>query len=84
MGGRPESKKHYLSGTSVAARVKLYEMSNVAQSNGKEAINLGLGINSGIRRFKEKWGGVPFLPCETAVVHLDRGTPGIERLAQKL
>jgi hypothetical protein len=67
-----------------ASDLLLYEMANVAQSNGKEAINLGLGINSGIRRFKEKWGGVPFLPCETAVVHLDRGTPGMERLAQKL
>lgn len=60
------------------------EMVNVAQSRGKEAINLGLGINSGIRRFKEKWGGVPFLPCETAVVRREREVPDLERLAQKL
>jgi len=58
------------------------EMVNVAQSSGKKAINLGLGINSGIRRFKEKWGGVPFLPCETAVVH--RETLDLESLAKKL
>ena len=58
------------------------EMVNVAQSSGKKAINLGLGINSGIRRFKEKWGGVPFLSCETAVVH--REAPDLERLAKKL
>jgi len=24
-------------------------------------VNLGLGINEGIRRFKEKWEGKPFL-----------------------
>ena len=58
------------------------EMVNVAQSSGKKAINLGLGINLGIRRFKEKWGGVPFLSCETAVVH--RETLDLERLAKKL
>jgi hypothetical protein len=58
------------------------EMVNVAQSRNKKAINLGLGINFGIRRFKEKWGGVPFLPCETAVVH--RETLDLERLAKKL
>ena len=58
------------------------EMVNVAQSSGKKAINLGLGINSGIRRFKEKWGGVPFLSCEAAVVH--RETLALERLVKKL
>ena len=58
------------------------EMVNVAESVGKKAINLGLGINCGIRRFKEKWGGVSFLPCETAVVH--RETQDLERLAKKL
>ena len=58
------------------------EMVNVAQSRGKKAINLGLGINSGIRRFKEKWGGLPFLSCETAVVH--RETTDLARLAKKL
>ncbi len=27
----------------------------------KKAINLGLGITGGVKRFKEKWGGKPFL-----------------------
>lgn len=67
-----------------ASDLLFHEMVNVAQSSGKEAINLGLGINSGIRRFKEKWGGVPFLPCETAVVHREREASDLERLAQKL
>lgn len=39
-------------------------MIDLARENGKEFINLGLGVNSGIRRFKEKWGGVPFLRYE--------------------
>jgi hypothetical protein len=58
------------------------EMVNIAQTNGKQAINLGLAVNSGIRRFKEKWGGVPFLPYEAALV--DRETQDLGRLAQKL
>jgi hypothetical protein len=44
------------------------EMVRLAQSEGKEAINLGLGIHAGIRKFKEKWGGVPFLPYASALV----------------
>ena len=58
------------------------EMVDISHSKGKKAINLGLGINLGIRRFKEKWGGVPFLPCETAVVH--RKALDLARLVKKL
>jgi len=57
-------------------------MVNLAQAEGKNNINLGLGINSGIRRFKEKWGGVPFLPYVSAMVR--RGPVDIGRLAKKL
>jgi hypothetical protein len=35
-----------------------------ARSEGKRFLNLGLGINPGVRRFKEKWGGRPFLGYE--------------------
>jgi hypothetical protein len=59
-----------------------HEMVNMAQSSGKNAINLGLAINSGIRRFKEKWGGVPFMPYEAALVY--RSEPELDALAQKL
>ncbi|MFC1937532.1 hypothetical protein ACFLWY_03110 [Chloroflexota bacterium] len=45
------------------------EMVNLAQSEGKRAVNLGLGVHPGIRRFKEKWGGVPFLPYVSTLVH---------------
>lgn len=33
-----------------------------AVAEGKQWINLGLGINPGVTAFKTKWGGVPFLP----------------------
>jgi len=58
------------------------EMVNLAQTEGKNNINLGLGINNGIRRFKKKWGGVPFLPHVSAMVH--RGPVDIGGLAKKL
>jgi hypothetical protein len=63
-------------------RSTFYEMVNLAQAEGKKAINLGLGVNAGIRRFKEKWGGVPFLPYASAMIR--RGSVDIGRLANKL
>ena len=40
------------------------EMIGLAREKGKEYIHLGLGVNPGIRRFKKKWGGTPFLRYE--------------------
>lgn len=57
-------------------------MVDLAQSEGKKAINLGLGIHQGIRRFKEKWGGEIFLPYHSA--RIDRKAPDWGELAQKL
>jgi hypothetical protein len=65
-----------------ASDLLFHEMVKLAQAEGKKTINLGLGINSGIRRFKEKWGGAPFLPYVSALVH--RGPVDLGRLAQKL
>jgi hypothetical protein len=61
------------------------EMVRLAQSEGKQAINLGLGIHAGIRQFKEKWGGVPFLPYHSAFVYRKQ-SPGLDldKLADKL
>jgi hypothetical protein len=42
----------------------LQEMIVLAQEQGKAFINLGLGVNEGIRRFKKKWGGTPALAYE--------------------
>lgn len=58
------------------------EMVELAQSEHKKAINLGLGIHSGIRRFKEKWGGVPFLPYCSALLY--RNDLDLGKLADKL
>ncbi|SBV90555.1 conserved hypothetical protein [uncultured delta proteobacterium] len=37
-----------------------------ARESGKRAVHLGLGVNDGIRRFKEKWGGEATLPYRAA------------------
>ena len=47
-----------------ASDLLFFEMVNMAREYGKKYINLGLGVNPGIRRFKEKWGGKPSLPYE--------------------
>jgi lipid II:glycine glycyltransferase (peptidoglycan interpeptide bridge formation enzyme) len=55
------SKKHYVP---YASDLLFLEMIKITREHGKNVINLGLGVNKGIRRFKEKWGGVPFLNYE--------------------
>jgi hypothetical protein len=55
------SKKHYVPH---ASDLLFLEMINLTREHGKNTINLGLGVNEGIRRFKEKWGGTPFLTYE--------------------
>jgi hypothetical protein len=58
------------------------EMVKMAQSEGKQAINLGLGIHPGIRRFKEKWGGEPFLAHNSVLIQ--RRPVVLGKLANKL
>jgi len=55
------SKKNYVPH---ASDLLFSEMINLSYKHQKKTINLGLGVNEGIRRFKEKWGGVPSLPFE--------------------
>ena len=55
------SKKHYVPH---ASDFLFFEMIKLTGEHGKKIINLGLGVNQGIRRFKEKWGGIPFLSYE--------------------
>jgi hypothetical protein len=55
------SKKHYIPH---ASDLLFLEMIKLTSEHGKNVINLGLGVNQGIRRFKEKWGGVAFLNYE--------------------
>jgi hypothetical protein len=59
------------------------EMLQLAQSEGKQAINLGLSVHPGVRRFKQKWGGVPFLNHHS--VFIQRSRPlDIGNLSKKL
>ena len=55
------SKKHYIPH---ASDLLFAEMIAYARKRGKSEINLGLGVNAGIRRFKTKWGGLPYLNYE--------------------
>ena len=50
------SKKNYVPGASDLLLSKLIDLS---LEYGKPWIHLGLGVNAGIRRFKEKWGAMP-------------------------
>ena len=65
-----------------ASDLLFHEMVKLALSAQKTALNLGLGIHPGIRRFKEKWVGRPFLSYESALV--DRGQLEIGSIANKL
>jgi hypothetical protein len=55
------SKKHYVPH---ASDLLFFEMIKLTREHGKRTIHLGLGVNEGIRRFKEKWGGLPSLNYE--------------------
>jgi len=55
------SKKHYVPH---ASDLIFFEMIHLTREHGKSTINLGLGVNEGIQRFKKKWGGKPFLKYE--------------------
>ena len=55
------SKKHYVPH---ASDLLFLEMIKLTLEHGKHTIHLGLGVNQGIRRFKEKWGGTPSLNYE--------------------
>ena len=65
-----------------ASDLLFHEMVNLAFTEGKKAVNLGLGVNAGIRRFKEKWGGVPFLNYSS--VFVDKREVDLGSLAKKL
>jgi hypothetical protein len=66
-----------------ASDLLLYEVIKVAREQEKSMINLGLGINDGVRFFKKKWGGTPFLNYEFRTYHTDSGS-GLKSLLQKL
>ena len=64
------SKKNYILG---ASDLLLFELIQLSLEYDKHYIHLGLGVNAGVRRFKEKWGGVPvrrYEMCERVLKRL--------------
>jgi hypothetical protein len=59
------------------------EMVRLAHSEGKQAINLGLSVHPGIRRFKQKWGGEAFLEHRSVLIQRKQ-VPDIGKLSRKL
>lgn len=55
------SKRHY---APHASDLLFSEMIRLTEEQGKGIMNLGLGVNEGIRRFKQKWSGQPSLRYE--------------------
>ncbi len=52
-----------------ASDLLFHEMARLAANEGKRYLNLGLGVNPGVQRFKKKWGAMPFLSYESATIH---------------
>lgn len=42
--------------------ILFYKLVQLSQEHGKLYVNMGLGINGGVRKFKLKWGAEEFLP----------------------
>ena len=66
------SKNRYVPG---ASDVLFLEMIRISREYGKNYIHLGLGVNKGIQRFKQKWGGIPSRRYEMCEIVL--GKPSI-------
>ncbi len=60
------SQARYIPG---ASDLLLSTVTQQAIADGKKYMNLGLGINPGVAFFKEKWGGVVFLPHAFCLYH---------------
>lgn len=63
------SRKNYVP---YASDLLFFEMIERSRSRGKSTVNLGLGVNQGIRRFKKKWGGLPYLRYEFCECYFGR------------
>ena len=58
-----------------ASDLLFHRMLQLAQSEAKQTVSLGLGLHPGVRRFKEKWGGRPFLRHCSALIYRHRPKP---------
>ena len=75
------SRKNYVPN---ASDLLTFELINLVKESGKSYIHLGLGVNEGIRRFKEKWGGVPFLKYEFCEYKQVKAYPTILKMIKSL
>ncbi len=66
------SKSNYVPGASDLLMSELIKISN---GLGKRFIHLGIGVNAGIRLFKEKWGGIPTMPYELCEMIVRKSSP---------
>lgn len=71
------SRRHYAPHASDLLTATMIER---AQAAGKRWLDLGLGVNDGIRRFKEKWGGRPALAYEFCEWRRGTGSPMADML----
>ena len=63
------SKLNYIPG---ASDLLMSELIKTGIDRNKRFIHLGIGVNSGIRSFKQKWGGLPTIPYELCEFVLER------------
>lgn len=73
------SRRHYVPHASDLLFATMIER---AQAAGKRWLDLGLGVNAGIRRFKEKWGGAPALAYEFCQWQRGTGSPVVDTLLE--
>jgi len=76
------SQRHYVPHASDLLFAKMVER---AEAAGKRWLDLGLGVNAGIRRFKEKWGGAPALAMRPGAPRweAEARTPGLPGCAAR-
>lgn len=73
------SQRHYAPHASDLLMATMIER---AQTAGKRWLDLGLGVNAGIRRFKEKWGGAPALAYAFCEWRRETGSPVADMLLE--
>jgi len=61
----------------------LHYLLKISYESGKKYVNLGLGTNEGVARFKMKWGATPFLSYQYGIIRKTR-IPKILDLFSKL
>jgi hypothetical protein len=66
------SREHNVPGASDLLFARVIER---AQAEGKQYVNMGLGVDAGVAFFKTKWGATPFLKHVASVQEFQTPTP---------